>query len=260
MKNKIISQLNQHPFLTTHRDIAEICQPLFVQHNYYIMNFIRVFNDGHVTYLCDNQAWLKHYLKSGYPRLGAFEQNKDFANKDYVLWHVLNDDDPIVIDSRNMFNIRYGVTLIKKFAQGYDYFNFGTTKSSPSVQQAILNEIDMLEKFIKRFYEQADVLIAKADQQNLVLADFSDIKSAVTNRDTNYYLGPQYDYVHLTAKEIECVKWLVKGFFVPEIAKYCRVSPRTLEKRIENIKVKLQCNTQCEIGYLAAKLGIDDHF
>lgn len=70
------------------------------------------------------------------------------------------------------------------------------------------------------------------------------------------YLGPNYNYNHLTKKEISYLKSLIEGMTIPEIAQISHISPRTIEKHLENIKQKLGCTTQCELGYLIAKTGI----
>jgi hypothetical protein len=73
------NNLKKHPSLLLHKDIAEICQPFFQKNNFYILNFIRRYDDGRVFYLCDNNAWLQRYLLNGYPSIGAFEQTPEFT-------------------------------------------------------------------------------------------------------------------------------------------------------------------------------------
>src|SRR6185312_778800 len=150
------SNLKKHPSLILHSDIAAICKPIFDKFNYYIMNFIRVYDDGGVLYLCDNQAWLQYYLTNGYPAIGAFEQNPVLHQTNYVLWDALNDNAPVVIYSRKMFSIYYGITIIKKFSEGRDFFNFGTTKEA---YPTLINQIEELEKFTQVFYSKAKRLL-----------------------------------------------------------------------------------------------------
>ena len=248
--------LKNHPSIVLHKDISDICHPLFQKQLFCIMNFIRLHNNGHVSYLCDNLFWIKYYLLNGYPSLGAFEKNNDFHLQEYVLWDALHDDDPIVIYSRQMFNIKHGITIIRKSNNGWDFFNFGVSEESRNVLNRLLIERESLNHFINEFYDKAKKLIKIAEKQAFDLNDFNALK---LNKciEKKLYLGPQYDYAYLTAKEITCLKYLLQGLSIPKIADIKNLSVRTIEKHIENIKQKFHCTTQFELGYLAAKLEID---
>lgn len=246
-----------HFSLTSNTDISQICQPLFQKFDFNIMNFIRLYDDGTVVYLCDNRDWLEHYLQNNYPSLGAFEQNSFSINdkNDYVLWSSLSNDDPVVIDSRTIFNIRYGVTLIFQFSGGCDFFNFGTSENERSVMGKIYNQLEELQQFSKIFYEKSKRVLNTANHHRFDLAQFKTNEKIITPI-TRFYLGANYNYAYLTEKEISCLKSLITGKTIPEISTLLQISSRTIEKHIENIKSKLRCKTQFELGYLAAKLGI----
>lgn len=249
------NNFKKHPSILLHSDIAEICRAFFEQSDYCIMNFIRRYNDGTVVYLCDNRDWLEHYLNNNYPSLGAFEQNTVPIQHDYVLWNALSNTDPVVIDSRTLFNIRYGITLVCKFEDGCDYFNFGTSETESAIVGKIYNQLEQLQYFTKFFYEKTKRLLHIANQNRFDLEQFKNTENIIT-QNNRLYLGPTYEYAYLTEKEITCLKHLIAGKTIPDIATLLQVSPRTIEKHVENIKNKLHCNTQFELGYLAAKLGI----
>lgn len=248
--------LKNHPLLDFHDDISGICAPLLQQLNFSIVNFIRLYHNQDVFYLCDNRDWLQHYLKSGYPAIGAFENNKIFREQKFVLWDSLDNKDPIVIYSREQFNIKYGITFIKPFNGGYDFFNLGVSTNSPAVLEKLSTQIEPIEKFISIFYEKAKKIIAFAKKNCLQLQQFGYVPAHVVVPE-RFYLGPTYNYQYLTYKEIIYLKGLLTGMTVPEIAKMNHISPRTIEKHIENIKQKVNCRTQYELGYTIAKLDID---
>lgn len=248
-------KFKNHPSLEFHKDIAQICQNFFQKFNYNILNFIRRYDDGAVIYLCDNRDWLEHYLNNNYPGLGAFEQNSVPITSDYVLWTALSDVDPVVIDSRTIFNIKYGVTLVCKFSGGCDYFNFGTAEDERAVMGKIYNELDELKQFVNLFYEKTKRILHRVEQQRFNLDQFATVEKVIKPIE-RLYLGPAYDYAYLTEKELACLKSLITGRTIPEIAILLQASPRTVEKHVENIKNKLHCKTQFELGYLAAKLGL----
>jgi DNA-binding CsgD family transcriptional regulator len=59
----------------------------------------------------------------------------------------------------------------------------------------------------------------------------------------------------LTLREQTCVYYLTKGFTFAEIAKHLYLSPRTVEKHIANIKIKLGVRTRAELIFRVCELG-----
>jgi len=256
---KITQCINQHVSLESHKEVGEICKPLFDRLNLGIMNFIRVTSTGKLAYLCDNYHWLKHYFLNAYPLIGAFEQYHPNHHNEHVLWTALSDSDPIVTDSRERFNINHGITLIKLNADSCDYFNFGTSSTEASIHEELLKNTGALSQFIDIFYQKAHRLIQKAEISAFDKSQFQDSKKkhAPSTLRNCVYLGPSHNYQSLTHRELECLLWFTQGKSVPEIAIILGISSRTAEKYFENLKIKLNCRTQGQLGFVAAKLGLD---
>jgi DNA-binding CsgD family transcriptional regulator len=252
-----VNQLKNYPSLLLHKDIAEICRPFFQQSNFCFLNIIRLYDNGRVLYLCDNPAWLQHYLSNGFPSIGAFEQNPIFKQEEYVLWSALGDQDPILIYTREMFNLHHGITLISPFLGGCDYFNFGTFKKERAIMGDMCTQVEELQHFSKNLLDKIKRVMTTHEKYALDLTTFKQQPTIIQPENKRLYLGALYDYTHLTSKELECLNKLISGQTIPEIAANLKVSVRTVEKHIENIKQKLHCKTQCELGYLAAKLNIE---
>jgi DNA-binding CsgD family transcriptional regulator len=155
-----------------------------------------------------------------------------------------------------MFNIKYGVTLVRKFPGGCDYFNFGTTQDEHSVMEKMNTQLEELQRFSKIFYDKTQRILTTNQKHALSLETFKCNSTTPVIENKRLYLGPTYDYAHLTAKELTCLQNLIVGKTIPELAAELQTSARTIEKHIQNIKEKLHCKTQCELGYLAATLGI----
>ena len=251
----LITALKHHASLTSYQDMHALCASHLRELNICIVNLIRVSRDGKkVSYLCDNLAWLEHYLAHDYPAIGFFEKNMADTGTAHTLWTAFNDDDPILIDSRAMFNINYGITITRTHHQYTDYFNFGTAINNPSIQQELFAQQDKLDQFINLFYVQAKHLLQKANKSAFYLSDFQ--KSSKT-KPIRHHLGAAFDYQYLTPRELDTIQWLLQGKTVPEIAMLLAIATRTAEKHVENIKQKLQCKTQCQLGFIAAKLALD---
>ncbi len=53
----------------------------------------------------------------------------------------------------------------------------------------------------------------------------------------------------ITTKQSECLQYLIQGKTAKEIAKILQISPRTIEHRIEALKIKFSCNKISELVY-----------
>jgi len=261
MRNNSNSNIN-NTLLSYCKDIKEICDPLFQNFGLAHLNYIKVFNDGGVIYLCNNYEWLEHYLKKVYPLIGAFEQDKNLLDLSYVLWSGLTDDQ-ILVDTREIFHIYHGITFIEKVDDGHEFYNLGSTITNPAIINNFINNLDFFKGIAACFREKSTGLIKKISPNKLY---FNNIAHKITEEQLlneqktllkRFELGPKYNNAYLTSKELACMKWLVFGKTAMDIAQIQSCAVRTVETHIENIKHKLNCYKQCSLGYLVAKLGID---
>jgi DNA-binding CsgD family transcriptional regulator len=59
---------------------------------------------------------------------------------------------------------------------------------------------------------------------------------------------------NLTARQLDCLYYLAKGFTIKQIAKMLLLSPRTVEHYLDAIKTKLNCETRVELIEKAFKI------
>lgn len=62
-----------------------------------------------------------------------------------------------------------------------------------------------------------------------------------------YYLGKPYEPIYFTQREFDCVSGLLHGQTVKEVAAALKLSPRTVEYYVKNMKVKLDCYSRSEL-------------
>lgn len=62
-----------------------------------------------------------------------------------------------------------------------------------------------------------------------------------------YGLGNKHGNVYLTRREAECMVLLLKGKTINSVATILKLSPRTVEYYIKNMKSKLGCKTKFEL-------------
>lgn len=231
-------------------DVRLLCEPYFKCLGLDHFNYIHRDNDGLVTYLCSNQQWLSHYLKKSYPKIGAFEQNENLSQYKYILWNGLDRDDPILIDSKEMLGVEYGITIIKHENDGVSFYNIGSKTSDSSAINKYVNSLDQYENFILDFQEKASSITRKA--KNLKL-NVNTNQNVSDKRKDGHYFGDLY----LTNREIECVNYLSRGKTAEEMAIILNISKRTVETHISNIKNKMNCFNQFRLGYLLGRLKIN---
>lgn len=231
------------------RQVKEICSPYFTQLGLDHFNYIHRDNNGNVSYLCSNPAWLEHYLKKSYPKIGAFEQKTELSQYKYILWNGLDRNDPILIDSKNMIGVEYGITIIKAESDGVGFYNLGTKSSNSSIVNAYVNNIDKYENFILEFQENAAAMLVRAKQLKMHINSDDSTKSNKS--------GYRFGNLHLTEREFECINYLALGKTAEEISIILSISKRTVETHIQNIKNKLNCYSQFRLGYLLGRMGID---
>lgn len=79
-----------------------------------------------------------------------------------------------------------------------------------------------------------------------------------TKKNVVFALGKEIKNVQLSARQKQCLFFLVYGKSAKAIAKILKVSPRTIETHIEILKVKFQCHTKSELIDKAIHLGFLD--
>lgn len=62
-----------------------------------------------------------------------------------------------------------------------------------------------------------------------------------------YGLGAKYGDLYFTRRESECMLWLLRGKTINGVALVLKLSPRTVEYYIKNMKNKLGCRTKFEL-------------
>lgn len=92
----------------------------------------------------------------------------------------------------------------------------------------------------------------KDDDGNLIGVIGSAVN--ITQQQQSLFLNDASN-VYLSKKEIECINWMIKGKSSGEMATILNLSKRTIETHVNNIKRKLNCYKQFQLGYLIGKYG-----
>jgi DNA-binding CsgD family transcriptional regulator len=109
----------------------------------------------------------------------------------------------------------------------------------------LLNEVMKLKaagKKTKLLSDEQKKVIYNTDSANIKKNCPVRVKSLVA-----YGLGSKYGRAYFTRREAECMVLLLKGKTINSVARILKLSPRTVEYYIKNMKSKLGCRTKFEL-------------
>jgi DNA-binding CsgD family transcriptional regulator len=220
--------------------------------------YMKIFKNGSYLGLNDNIDYMQKYL-SIIKNTGVFfgtdwrclNQTKytmvptsidGFSKKKDPIMHLAYD-----------FNI-WNIFCIYKFdsVDFAEVFCFATGKDKQIDSKFYLDNILLLEQFIKYFKQQAADLIDTTDQRKLAYFEerFNfDAGCTIEKHKIHafldkisvgdfYLLGRGGDKVALSKQELKCIKFMSFGNSMKETAKILNLSPRTVESYLNNIKLK----------------------
>ena len=245
--------------------IQALCKPL--EEHFGLTSFVyrKSYNDGTEINISNQPEWVKHfYTDAELIKESTFDKHPDHYESGFVLWSQLKGHQNILAHARR-FNIDHGLTIIKKVPDGVEFCYFGTKSECRDVVGRYINNIDLLERFILYFKEQASEIIQKANKNrivvprkfDLVTAHEQDLKAVKPELQREHFLkSTELHRFHfddkckgamLSATEIKIIEHLVKGMTSEEIGMAIFRSTRTVEDYIAQLREKLHVKTKSQL-------------
>lgn len=232
----IISEekLNITHMISTGMDVKTICkslQPVNINHFCYL----RLFNDGTHQILCSHPEWARHCYLYYYDHT-VFHQDPRKYQSGYELWSNPKDQTIITI-AREQFDIAHGIVLIKRIGDECELFHFATNRNNINIINFYINNLDYLDSFILYFKEHAKHLIKQSMADRAILPQWG-----VSDAERIYHntiLIPDFINLNFTKRELECIKFTMRGQPAKQVAFNLNISQRTVEEYLQNIKNKL---------------------
>lgn len=238
--------------------ISKICQPLKTNFDFDLITYRRFYNNGQLLYLFNHPQWMSFVLEKELWITTKFQEKIKLINEIPSI-HSIWDEKYLAQDKiyQALFehNIWNGLSIYKKFEHYIETFAFATTKENTSIINFYIENMAVIERFILYFREQIQPLIRKLDSRILIpfeihpLIKTSNIKLGIDsffantpiNRITLNINGTDHT---LSRREIECLIPTIKGKTSKEVARILGLSPRSVEKYIDNIKEKFHCESR----------------
>jgi DNA-binding CsgD family transcriptional regulator len=253
--------------LSSSENVKDLTKPLEAHLGITYFLFVKEYKNGRRCWLTNNGAWTEHFYQKSYYEISAFENPNDYRVPGIYLWECLKGQ-KVFKDARDNFNIDHGITITENYSDHAEFFHFGTLRDNHPIKNLYSENIQALKLFINYFKDQATDLI-KSTEKHSVHVPVPTTNQLLENKNTTltgdqlslfletitpkrYYIADDPQNVYLTPKEVECVKWSIKGKSCEEIALITGISKRTAEAHLENVKKKLNCYKQFQLGY---KLG-----
>jgi DNA-binding CsgD family transcriptional regulator len=245
--------------------IKKICSPLKEHLGLTSFVYRKCYNDGTEINISNQPEWVKHfYTNKDLIQESTFDKHPDHYESGVVLWSQLKGHQTILEHARK-FNIDHGITIIKKIPDGVELAYFGTTSNCPHVVGNYINNIDLLERFILYFKEQASETINHAEQHRILIPHKFDITKpkdedlkamkANVSRDAflkattlhHFKFEGQCKGLTFSGTEIRIIEHLLKGMTSEETGKAISRSPRTVEDYLSQLREKLNVKTKSQL-------------
>lgn len=272
------SFFEKHLVFTSSRDIQSICKIFFDKTGTTYFNYVKRYRNGSKACLSNRADWMKYFY--GHRLFENIFIEKETANKAYekefslgsvttVLWAGLHKSK--VVEQSKLFDIGNGISLALTHKDFNEYYYFAAKNKAVEMTNWYINNIDSLIEFIYYFKDVARNLISEAEQpQNLIVIKKSvDISTPMTHLSISGNFKESVNHKHyfiyynnleilITSREIECIKYMIRGYSSAQIGELMNISKRTVEKHLENTKQKLGCCSKPDLVRILSRNGLNN--
>ncbi len=231
------------------------------------------FNNLSQFSLGSHVPWVEDYYALDFHKMGSFNQHPSRYESSIVLWSDVNDCRPFLY-ARDHFDIGKGLTIIEKCKKGCEFYFFGGAVDNPQITNFLVNNIPLLKRFISHFKSENKKIITQASDYcfPLYLPDdpkeielntnatclFAESQSKIdeflqATKPKQLYLNTNSREVVLTKAECNCIALLLQGKSAEQTAQLLFNSRRTIEKHLDHVREKLDCENKIQLITLLAK-------
>jgi DNA-binding CsgD family transcriptional regulator len=250
--------------------VDSLTEPLRENFDITHFGFIRMFENGQLFRIANNPAWSRKYFENEFYNDADIYDMKNIPLQESRF--VILTGAPINPHCQSLcyeFNIWNYMLIYERFETHGDFWFFATTRSNAQIVNFYINNKNLLKHFTLYFKEKACDLLKVNEATPLITTTLSPLdENAQESEDIQnfineisyhkYYLGGKLSGKSLSKREYECLFFFSQGRTMKEIAEKMKLSPRTVEVHINNIKIKTGCHTRGELisSFAKAKTAI----
>lgn len=242
--------------------VTSICSPFFKANtkiNYF--HHLRRYKDNSHFTLSTCPKW-NDYFEHNHRRKAVLLNSKNIHTTAYLPHSLIDKNviEPIYKDFADIANIRYGFTFVQGNETYTDDFYFGST-DAPYIEMFALENQNVFINFIEYYKDVGNGIIVKSQEnKTCVFCDISD--PSFEDLYLNYPVHSDVKDITclfkkswISRRELQCVQLLITGKLQKNIAEVLHISPRTLEKHLDNLKRKLNASSLNQAIYILIKKG-----
>ena len=226
-------------FLQTASDIKAISQDKLGRYGVNYFEYLRVYNDGQGIVLASNPELMQYVFDHEIPIAAPLQEQYIQNNFHYFILSI-GGYEKVVHDVKSHFHLAHFLNVVERHPGYIDLYCFGADANNPGIMNFYLNKMEILDNFKQEFKEKAQPLIKQALRTKIqfsasMMPEFKGLEEDASFKN------------RLTQRQEECLKHLVQGMSLKQIAKHLSLSPRTVEHYLESVKMKLDCNSRVEL-------------
>ncbi len=148
-------------FFNSHNQIKVICQPIFDLLDLTFFRYLQVYKDLSRIDLCTHPELINLFYSQELYKISWFDKASSLYQKDMeYIWDVKGlSEDTTVGDIAIEYDVCHGFSLIRVSKNFHEIFEFATHKTNVSINEVYVQHLEIFEKFILYFNEQARELI-----------------------------------------------------------------------------------------------------
>ncbi len=255
-------------FIDSASKVDEICLPI-KELGITFFVYLKNFNNGSQINFSNDSVWIENYYKLKLYKDNLFENHPCTYRTGVFVWRHINDFQ-FVKYKQNYSNGINGITIIESQTNDCEFFSFfGNTKDNCLINFYI-NNLSILKKFTLYFKYMFNDTLKKAEQNKIIIPRswghtmFKEQEMLYRMQDKipelekiiDEGLSKNVNHYKLSRREKEIINQIGCGKTSKEIGKFLGISNRTVEKHLENIKLKFNCNARAKI---ISNIGLIDY-
>ncbi len=230
----------------------------------------KIDRDGNYSVLVDRPEFAEHYVAQEIYKSDPFLRNyENYGSGVTLMDHHGSDEykDLVLSTGKAVMDVTSCLVLIKKEREFVEFFGFGSKYDKSYFETFYLNHQEAFKAFSSYFKKETSHLLQEMHESESSLVklkghDFYTEEKIypkeITENLLTFYedLGMANDIDRLktlSLQEINCLKAISKAMTAKQTAKHLKISHRTVESYIENIKNKLLVLDKKKLFILATR-------
>lgn len=250
-------------FIDSVSEVDKICLPIKNLGIIFFM-YLKNFNDGSQINFSNNSNWIYDYYRFKLYKNNLFENNPCTYKTGFFIWPHINDflnNLQFVESKQNNYLFGNGLTIIEPQLNCCEFFSFSGHMNDNWLINFYINNLNVLKKFTIYFKYLFNNNLKKAERKKITIPrTWNNLKFkkqeilygmqneiSKSKKIMDKELFKNANHHKLSNREKDVIQYLSCGRTSKEIGKLLRISHRTVEKHLENIKLKFNCNTKIEV-------------